>query len=55
MKKQICVTEYPPFSPDLLPCDYFRFLKLKTTMKRAVYNNILGFQETVTEIKAHAF
>ena len=24
MKKQICVMDYPPYSPDLSPCGYFR-------------------------------
>ena len=26
MKKQICVMDYPPYLPDLSPCDYFLFL-----------------------------
>ena len=28
MKKQICVIDYHPYSPDLSPCDYFLFQKL---------------------------
>ena len=40
MKKQICVMDYPPYSPDLSPCDYFLFPKLKTAMKGAFYNDV---------------
>ena len=28
MKKRICVMDYPPYSPDLSPCDCFLFPKL---------------------------
>ena len=35
MKKQISVIDRPPYSPDLSPCDYFLFPKLKTAMKGA--------------------
>ena len=38
MKKQICVIDHPPYSPDLSPCDYFFSPKLKTAMKGAVTN-----------------
>ena len=38
MKKQICVMDYPPYSPDLSPCDYFLFPKLKNVMKGAFYD-----------------
>ena len=30
MKKRICVMDYPSYSPELSPCDYFLFPKLKT-------------------------
>ena len=33
MKKRIFLINYPPYSPDLSPCDYFLFPKLKTKMK----------------------
>ncbi|GJQ71158.1 hypothetical protein Trydic_g1059 [Trypoxylus dichotomus] len=32
-KKQVCVLQHPPYSSDLLPCDYFLFSKLKLAMK----------------------
>ena len=33
IKKQICVMDYPPYSPDLSSCDYFLFPKLKLQCK----------------------
>ena len=33
VKKQICVMDYPPYSPYLSPCDYFPFPKLKTAFQ----------------------
>ena len=35
MKKEICVMDYPPYSPDLSPCDNFLFPKLKTAIQGA--------------------
>ena len=37
MKKQICVIDHLPHSPDLSPCDYFLSRKLKTAMKGGVW------------------
>jgi hypothetical protein len=31
--KCIPVLEHPPFSPDLVPCDFYLFLKLKSALK----------------------
>ena len=50
MKKQICVIDHPPYSPDLSPCDYFRFPKLKTTMKGAFYDDVSTIQAAVTQV-----
>ena len=50
MKKQICVINHPPYSPDLSPCDYFLFLKLKTAMKGAFHDDILTIQVAVTQV-----
>ena len=49
MKKQISLIKHPPYSPDISPCDYFLFPKLKTKMKRAFYDNIPAIQAAVTE------
>ena len=50
MEKQIYVIDNPPYSPDLLPCDYFLFPKLKTKMKWAFYDDIPAIQAAVTEV-----
>ena len=36
--------DYPSYSPDLSPCDYFPFPKLKTTMKGAFYDDVPTIQ-----------
>ena len=40
MKKKICVINHPPYSPDISPCDYFLFPKLKTALKEAFYDDV---------------
>lgn len=47
-QKQICVIDHPPYSPDLSPCDYFLFPKLKIAMKGAFYDDIPAIQAAVT-------
>ena len=49
MKKQICVIDHPLYSPDLSPCDYFLFPKLKTAMKGAFYDDVPTIQAAVTQ------
>ena len=50
MKKQICVIDHPPHSPDLSPCDYFLFPKLKTAMIGAFYDDVPTIQAAVTQV-----
>ena len=50
MKKQICVIDHPLYSPDLSPCDYFLFLKLKTAMKGAFNDDALTIETAVTQV-----
>ena len=50
VKKQICVIDYPPYSPDLSPCDYFLFPKLKTAMKGAFYDDVPTIQSALTQV-----
>ena len=50
IKKQICVMDYPPYSPDLSPCDYFLFIKLKTAIKGAFYDDVPTIQSIVTQV-----
>ena len=50
MKKQICVMDYPPYSSNLSPCDYFLFPKLKTAMKGAFHDDVPTIQSAVTQV-----
>ena len=50
MKKRISLINHPPYSPDLSPCDYFLFPKLKTKLKGAFYDDIPAIQAAVTEV-----
>ena len=50
MKKKICVMDYPPYSADLSPCDYFLFPKLKTAMKGVFYDDVPTIQSAVTQV-----
>ena len=50
MKKRISLINHPPYSPDVSPCDYFLFPKLKTKMKGAFYDDIPNIQAAVTEM-----
>ena len=51
MKKQICVMDYSPYSPDLSPCEYFLFPKLKTATKGAFYDDVPTIQSAVTQVR----
>jgi hypothetical protein len=33
MKCKMAVVHHPPYSPDLAPCDFFLFLKIKLKVK----------------------
>ena len=50
MKKQICLIDHPPYSLDLSLSDYFLFLKLKTAMKGAFYDDVPTIQSAVTQV-----
>jgi len=39
------VIPHPPYSPDLAPCDFFLFPKLKLRMKGRRFDTIEEFQE----------
>lgn len=49
-KKQICVIRHPSYSPDLSPCDYFLFPKLKLAMKGVFYDDVPAIQAAVTQV-----
>ena len=50
MKKQICVIDHSPYSPDLSPYDYFLFAKLKTAMKGTFDDDVPIIQAAVTQV-----
>jgi hypothetical protein len=41
----MAVSPHPPFSPDLVPCDFFLFPKLKLRMKGRRFDTIEEIQE----------
>lgn len=49
-KKQVPVIQHPPYSPDLSPCDYFLFPKMKCAMKGTMYDDIEAIKTAVTRV-----
>jgi transposase len=47
-RKQVCVHNHPPYSPDLSPCDYFLFPKLKLPLKGRLFEDVQDIQGAVT-------
>ena len=50
MKKQICVIVHLLYLPDVLPCDYFLFPKLKTAMKGDFYDDVPTIQAAIKQV-----
>ncbi|GFV09621.1 uncharacterized protein TNCV_4716051, partial [Trichonephila clavipes] len=51
--KNIPVAPQPPYSPDLSPCDFFLFLKLKNHLKGHPFGTLENIQTAVTnQLKA---
>ena len=48
-KNNIAVLEQPPYSPDLAPCDFFLFPKLKGIMKGMRFQDIQAIKRAVTK------
>ena len=48
-KKNIPVLPHPPYSPDLAPCDFYLFPKLKLKLKGHHFGTIGNIQQTVTD------
>jgi len=48
VRKQVCVLHRPPYSPDLSPCDYFLFPKLKLPLKGRLLEDVQDIQTAVT-------
>ena len=47
-QKQVCVLHHLPYSPDLSPCDYFLFPKLKLPLKRRLFEDVQDIKAAVT-------
>ncbi|GFV97166.1 mariner Mos1 transposase [Trichonephila clavipes] len=43
-KDNVCQLNHPPYSPDLAPCDYSLFPKLKMKLKGCYFKDILSLQ-----------
>jgi transposase len=52
-KHGIPVVPHPPYSPDLAPCDFFLFPRLKSTLKGKRFQNVAEIQlSTTRQLKA---
>ena len=52
-KHQTSIVPHPPYSPDLVPADFFLFPKLKTTLKGRRFQTIEEIQENaIRELRA---
>jgi len=49
VKKNIPVLPHPPYSPDLAPCDFYLFRKLKLKLKGHHFGTMENIQKTVTD------
>ena len=51
-ERNIATLEYPPYSPDLAPCDFFLFSKIKSVLKRTHFSDIDSIKmAATTELK----
>ena len=47
VKKQITALDYPPYSPDLAPCDFWVFSRLKAVMKGTHFSSLEEIKASV--------
>jgi len=47
-KNRVCVLNHPPYSPDLAPCDFAFFPKLKMKLKRTYFEDVPTIQRSST-------
>ena len=53
MRHQITQVTQPPYSPDLVPCDFWLFPKLKSPLKGKGFQTIDKIQEnTIGQLRA---
>ena len=48
LAQTITMVEQPPYSPDLAPCDFFLFPKLKGVIKRTRFEDVPDMEMAVT-------
>jgi histone-lysine N-methyltransferase SETMAR len=48
-RKNIPILPHPPYSPDLAPCDFYVFLKLKSKLKGHHFGTVTDELRTLTE------
>jgi hypothetical protein len=48
-KHSIPVVPHPPYSPDLAPCDFFLFPRLKSTLKGKRFQDVTEIQLNMTQ------
>jgi len=49
-KNNIPVMEYPPYSPDLAPCDFFLFPKKKSALKGTRFDSVDAVKTKATQL-----
>lgn len=49
-EKQIAVLEHLPYSPDLAPCDFFLFPKVKSALKGTRFTSLPDVKKKTTEL-----
>ena len=49
-KKKIAVIPHPPYSPDLAPCDFFLFPKMKLKLKGRRFDAITEIQAETQKV-----
>ena len=49
VEHQVTQMTHPPYSPDLVPCDFWLFPKLKSSLKGKRFQNINEIQENMRE------
>jgi hypothetical protein len=48
-KHSIPVVPHPPYSPDSAPCDFFLFLRLKSTLKEKRFQDVAEIHLNMTQ------
>ena len=49
-KNNIPVMEHPPYSPDLAPCDFFLFPKIKSALKGTRFESVDAVKANATQL-----